>query len=1045
MPASRLGRTAISLLAVVGAYLVYSMLVVPLIEPRRESSARTPHRPAEPPAAEDEFRTMLRELFPPDSWEAANPLILRNEQSALLFQEFQQAPNREVSLFPCSVVLSPETENDAKESRAPIVMQAPQGAVLRFDRPLDLRTGTVGKPVSGRLVGDVRIRSEGVGGRGKLLVQTSNVRIDAERIWTTDRVEFHYDGSQGSGRDLIIRLVDPKTAARRRSPMAYIQSMELVHLDELIVDAETSALMSSGPTAKERVAEEIPRRPLRISCQGPCRIDLTKGELTFEDCVDVRQAAGDKLEDFIRCALLKLLFQSVAVPHAATHDESSRATSALDRVPVHIQRLIATGNPVVLHLASRSLYIEGARLEYDQLARSFRVFSETEATPLGQRSVDRRLSLSPREPRLDAASTSLFVSLFCSVQPGLSSGQAQAGGSAGDNGAVQLRYGTPGQTHELWTRQLEYRLGVPGSLGTLQATGPGRFRHTSIDHVRPLEVTWQQQLDFRRMDPGHLLEFVGQVHAISPGSGEIQGDRIQLSLEDAPRRPNHHTTSDLSLRLRHCLATGNVRFTSEQLSVICQRLQTHFRHEPPSARPLEPTPYESRPVMVRTSSSNSSVRQSDIRSARQESSSGSRDTLPAEDTIDVAGHVIDVWVTLSGQTVQQIDKIDVHGVPAPPEERDASDATPVKPRESATPRQSGLSQITARGMRLQAGGIRFDHAKNLIWSDGYGSLEMPIQQAVGGMSAGAGRRATVTWYRKMECDGQQITFHGQVGVTGPDFSLQADQAHAYLNRPVRFGTHDANVAAIDIDRLSVAGNVRAEYRTVQRGQLESLTLFQAGNASLNRQTGNVLVRNAGTVTSVRRSFRSGVLMTPSGSDRDGSKAWSRANSHEDHRLSFLRVDFQGGMQGNVYQKQMTFDRHVQTLYGPVNRWDEQIAQGSDLGPEDISLVADQLIVAQLPTDSRSPPSMDLRAIGNVIVEGQQFTARGHRVSYDQGKDMMILLGSGQTDASIAVRQEERPTWSETLGREIQFRPSTRQIRFNDVRQLDFRTRRKSGK
>jgi hypothetical protein len=149
------------------------------------------------------------------------------------------------------------------------------------------------------------------------------------------------------------------------------------------------------------------------------------------------------------------------------------------------------------------------------------------------------------------------------------------------------------------------------------------------------------------------------------------------------------------------------------------------------------------------------------------------------------------------------------------------------------------------------------------------------------------------------------------------------------------------------------------------------------------------------------------------------------------------------MDGNAYKKNMTFDRDVEALYGPIEDWNDQLSIDAGLSPDDVLLTADQLIAAELPGRGGESGNLDLRAIGNVWVEGQQFTAQGHRVSYDQQKDLMVLTGIGQTDALIAVQQPGQATRTETQGRELQFRPRTRELRFNDLRQLDFRTLRKN--
>jgi hypothetical protein len=297
-----------------------------------------------------------------------------------------------------------------------------------------------------------------------------------------------------------------------------IQSIELVQLDELVIDSASSPLMSAEREEVGSADAIEPGAPIEISCRGPCRIDISKGELVLEDQVDVRQHNGQGLEDFLRCGLLKLLFQTVmsAAP-SGSQDAAGTRTSQLG-----ITGMVAIGKPVVIDLSSRLTSVEGSRVEYDGQTRLLRVFSQTNAV---------------------------------------------------------LRHVARGQAYGLEARHFEYQLGEPGSLGSFHAFGPGQFRQTSGGDRRSLEASWNRQLDFHRVGQQQHLEIDGQAKARVPESGDIRADHLRLILEDAPRLPGPGGSIEMALRPVLFLATGNVHCDSAQLRADCQRLQARFRHE----------------------------------------------------------------------------------------------------------------------------------------------------------------------------------------------------------------------------------------------------------------------------------------------------------------------------------------------------------------------------------------------------------------------------------------------------------------------------------
>ncbi len=159
----RLGRTLRVFLVVLAAAGFYRLAVVPLVEPRvrlpETGHEMSPEEAAAIRARADRRLAALGDIFPPGAWERDEPIMLESRQMRLLFKDYQSLPDGRVNLVPCTLVVLPDRSRLADgETGRTIVMRAPQGAVLEFDEPLDLRQGRLARLIGGSLRGQVTIR-----------------------------------------------------------------------------------------------------------------------------------------------------------------------------------------------------------------------------------------------------------------------------------------------------------------------------------------------------------------------------------------------------------------------------------------------------------------------------------------------------------------------------------------------------------------------------------------------------------------------------------------------------------------------------------------------------------------------------------------------------------------------------------------------------------------------------------------------------------------------------------------------------------------------
>jgi len=512
--ASRTVKAAVSFAVVLSLYWLYALLAVPLIEPSAE-----PHRAlaqsGSQSAGEDPRLEELRPLFPPDAWELQSPKIIESDQLKLLMQEPRSLGERRVQLRPCTMIFLPSKAGLSYQERIrqAVVLQSPEGAILEFDQPLNLRRMEMGRLVGGELTGLVTIRSQGQspGPEDDLLIVARNVQINEKEISTVGRVEFRWGPHFGSGQHLVMKLAPAGgDAPRRGANIGGLESFEIRHVERLhleVVDLPGQKPPTS-PRPQPRTAT-----PIEITCRGPLRFDPVRKEATVEDRVTVWSMGQHGADNQLTCDLLVLALgdQTDARPqqqqhrqpqqhqpqnrHEAEHQEHQQrhqqpqqhsASSAPggaeagqsnhrgDRFSLSLRRIVAQGTPAVAMVPSRQLAIRARRLQYDLLLQRVTLEGEPE---------------------------------------------------------VMLRQGP----NEVRARSIIYESADAGNLGRLFADGPGWLRaHLPDRPDQQLYAQWNEHLRFRPHEHNQLLSLTGGARLRFRGVGEVTAREIHFWFKENP-------------------------------------------------------------------------------------------------------------------------------------------------------------------------------------------------------------------------------------------------------------------------------------------------------------------------------------------------------------------------------------------------------------------------------------------------------------------------------------------------------------------------------
>ncbi|MEX0676867.1 MAG: hypothetical protein WD063_07310 [Pirellulales bacterium] len=352
-----------SFAAVVGCYWLYWLVAVPLIEPGVEDRPVDVASQEEIDAARGDVTSRQREVaryFSPDDWEADKPTIWQSGEMRLLFKSVRSNPDGTVKLRPCTLMFFPKSGGSSPAK--PVIMRAVQGADIRFDEPIVLRSVDPRKRkfVGANLIGPIRIyREASAPGAGDDVEITTprDVEMTADRAWTAEPVNFRFGRSYGSGRDLEI-LLGPPPGGQQTDVMrgATFRTLKLKR------DVRMRLEMGSGPPAAD--AHERPPNsaepPIEITCRGPFAFEMEDYAASFHDKVDVFRlnAAGES--DQLNCSLLTVYF---ARPGEAL-EAAPQPAGGNSTLTSQVRLIEARGDPVTMRSPAQGMYARCKGVDY---------------------------------------------------------------------------------------------------------------------------------------------------------------------------------------------------------------------------------------------------------------------------------------------------------------------------------------------------------------------------------------------------------------------------------------------------------------------------------------------------------------------------------------------------------------------------------------------------------------------------------------------------------------------------------------------------------
>lgn len=1022
----RFGRTLRVFLVVLSAAGFYRLAVVPWVEPRVRDTSSTielsPEQAAAIRARSDKRLAALGDIFPEGSWEREDPIMLESRQMRLLFKQYHSLPDGRVNLVPCTLVVLPDRNRAAGDQAAgrTLVLRAPQGAVLEFDEPLDLRQGRLAKLIGGSLRGQVSIRGTATapGAEDDIEIATRDVELADLEIRTGEIVQFRYGRSTGSGRALVARLLPRAGPADQGPNIGGVDSIRLDRDVRMRLEGLAGGLLPGQEPAQVPVtAQATPAapaaeaQPVLVNCRGSLCLNVSANVITFEDHVDVIRTGTGGASDQLACELLAI---RLARPEPAAGQAAGQPGQGGLR-PVEIQ---ARGVPVVARSTASGLEARGTRLGYEIASR--------------------RILLDGDEP------VSLVV-----------------------------------QGTEMEARSIDYCPGPQGAPGALMAVGPGWLKARSPGSP-PVQARWQKWLRMRPDGTGHVASIAGEADVAIESQGRLSASEMHLWLDIDPRpeqaaaapradRPGPRLDGVKPSRM---LARGMVEIDMEQLTARTDRMELWFKHLPAAPAAAQPA--------TSTAAAAPSAAGLPGPTAPKPPEQG----LPHRSKLVATGGLVRGLVTMAPDN-NQLEEISlenqVHlveearggaaGMPPGGGDPQPEPALEIKGDQLQLSRATRFdaravvsgrpAQVKGRGLDLEGPLVEFDRGRNRLTVDGAGRLRLPMAGGTSGLeSLGMGGAAAppappapgqpagkldVTWQGRMDFDGLTARFVDRVVTTSGETALKAGSLDVIFTQPIDFsaGGMQRGGQRADVAKIACGSGVRIESETSGQDGSKSVDKLFVRDLVLDRATGDVSGTGPGRLASTRFGQAPGMAM-PGGMPGPGMPAGSAqqappAAPPRPDELTYLGVDFQRGLRGNIHRRVMEFHQRVEAIWGPVGGWGDTLdahAAGG-LPPRAIAITSDVLGVGQAPlAPGQRRSSIELMAGGNVLVEGESFTARSARLSWSEAKDLLVFEGDGRSDAQL-FRQLKigAPTSSASAGKILYWRAINR-VDVDDARFLD---------
>jgi hypothetical protein len=336
------------------------------------------------------------------------------------------------------------------------------------------------------------------------------------------------------------------------------------------------------------------------------------------------------------------------------------------------------------------------------------------------------------------------------------------------------------------------------------------------------------------------------------------------------------------------------------------------------------------------------------------------------------------------------------------------------------------AQVQDRKLQLEGPDIRFDRIANRALVTGAGVLRAPVPNGMDGKPLPEPQMLDVFWKEKMDFDGKIARFFANVRSQLNGSDMRCEEMQVTFNRRVSFADEAPREQDTKIQSVLCRDGVDLKTYEYEGNRLVSVGTAHGFEFKLNQLTGRVTSQGPGTLESWRLDRGRHDAQRP-GKRVDNM----RAREVDATEWKYTRIDFDGSMRGSTKDQTTTFRDVKCVIYGSVTSSTETIDE-EHLPKDGGRMRCRELTLTQVPATKDVKAHLELKATGNVALEGNSFSALAHQVTYDESKDQYIISGDGAQNATIFRESETGGRRNSKSAQHMQFIPSQNRLSFDRV-------------
>ncbi len=322
-----------------------------------ERDSDTPKKLSENFIDVDRSEQWWKRLYSEQDWQSQQPERLLTRRAEILYKSFKNEGPRRYRLQPLTILVK-QTNEQTGQVDSVIVIENPDGAEVLFSSDVSIisQQAQSASISSVHLEGNITLQSLKLSDTAPpqvtMQAQTSQLKIDGNRIWSTQEIAMNVGNSVFLGREFEFKSSTdilsnkPKVEDVRQGPFAGLDHLEIIYVNRVDLELLNGGMLRSQIAAK-KPNSVIPPAHLQVQCKKSFHFDFQKMLATLNDRVVMQHWLPGYPTDNFQADRLDLQFSyqqpNQAVPLVTAESAIKQPKFEIDNGYMQIERVEAFG------------------------------------------------------------------------------------------------------------------------------------------------------------------------------------------------------------------------------------------------------------------------------------------------------------------------------------------------------------------------------------------------------------------------------------------------------------------------------------------------------------------------------------------------------------------------------------------------------------------------------------------------------------------------------------------------------------------------------